>query len=153
MDTKKLLPTNEFQYSKEAKEYMDKLLSAFLKKVMVVTNGEDVIKHIPKLLPEYIAGGAIDDIKKSLHVNKPYLSIDKLFQSKELSKKLPKENKRVLSYLLMYLTYEILDLATNYCRDKKKKRIMQSHVEYVIKEDAELPIIFFASKHSKSSRS
>lgn len=111
-----------------------------LKKTLVVTNGKQILQNLLKILPEFIADGAQYAIKESIKQNKPYLSIDKLLKSK--AKTTPVEDKRYLSYFLEYIAVEILDLATNMCRDKKKKRITKEHVEDIIKADNEFKMIF-----------
>jgi histone H3/H4 len=138
MDTKKLLPTKDFQYSTEAKDYINQLLSSLLTKINSITIGERIVEDIDKILPEYIATGAKWEIQNSIRHNKPFLSIDKLLKQKKVST----QSKRNLSYLLEYLVREILDLAINCCRDQKKKRITKQHVEYVLRNDAEFPMIF-----------
>lgn len=130
MDINKLLPTKDFQYSSDAKQYMNLLLFSLATKFIDNNN-------LNKILPEYIADGAKMFIQKSIKYNKSYLSIDKL-----KIKNISIENKKIISYLLQYIGIEILDLAVNYCRDLKKKRVMKSHIEYVIKEDPELNQIF-----------
>lgn len=148
MDTKKLLPTKEFQYSTEAKEHMNTLLTAFTKKVIHHTNGENILHNIPNILPTYIADGAKHSIQDAIKNNKPVIAINKLLPPKFISI----NNKVLLSYLLQYIVTEVLDLATNRCRDTKKKRITKAHIEYVIKNDHELSMIFASKSHSSKSK-
>lgn len=139
MNTKNLLPDPNFQYSSEAKEYMDSLLTSFLKKVIATTDGIKIADNTEKFMPKYIAAGAKHAINKSISQNKPVISIDKLLPKKN---DISPENKQILSYLLQYIAIEILDLATNHVRDLKKKRIMKKHIKDVIDMDAELPDLF-----------
>lgn len=148
MDTKKLLPSNEYQYSTEAKEYMNMLLASFVQNIMKSTKGKNILHNIESLLPEYIASGAKYAVEESIKHKKPVISIDKLLQTKDISK----EDKRDLSYLLQYITSEVLDLATNNCREDKKKRISKYHVENVIRHDIELRMIFELKSPSPRSR-
>jgi hypothetical protein len=141
MDTKKILPTKEFQYSSEAKEYMNQLLSKLLKQTLTVTTGKDLVANLPKILPYNIAIGAQLTVNDSIKEKKNILSIDKLLSQRD-AKSMPKEDKRNISYLLEYIAFEILDLAVNCCRDNKKKRISKAHIEYVIKNDPELSMMF-----------
>lgn len=43
-----------------------------------------------------------------------------------------------LAAVLEYLTYEILDLSSNYCKDNKRKRVTVRDLEIVVKNDNEL---------------
>lgn len=68
--------------------------------------------------------------------------VEKFLRNFGYSKILVTESAPIyLAAVLEYLTYEILDLSSNYCKDNKRKRITVRDLEIVVKNDDELNIL------------
>jgi len=93
--------------------------------------GEESTIKIPKttvtFLVKLINGKSPEEFRKIAKENEFYIPLDEYTENKEM---------------LLYLCREILDLAVNATRDKKKKSVSSKIITSVIDDDEELKYLF-----------